>query len=97
MKARKLVDPLALFHPLHSSNVCTQHPIPHARKLIHFRNMPKPAELKKGLIVVLENATLQTVKMGDEYQLLNCDDHITFMKKRKRDPSEMRPDITHQV
>jgi rRNA small subunit pseudouridine methyltransferase Nep1 len=50
----------------------------------------------KGLIVVLENASLQTAKIGDEYQLLNCDDHINFMKKRKRDPSEMRPDITHQ-
>jgi len=56
----------------------------------------KPAEFKKGLIVVLENASLQTVKIGGEYQLLNCDDHATFMKKRKRDPSEMRPDITHQ-
>jgi len=50
----------------------------------------------KRLIVVLEAACLESVKVGSEYQLLNCDDHINFMKKKNRDYSEARPDITHQ-
>lgn len=49
------------------------------------------------LIVILENASLETVKVGKDYQLLNCDDHRTLLRKRKRDPAEYRPDITHQV
>lgn len=59
------------------------------------------------LIVVLSNATLETVKQGGKtakkekdtssYQLLNCDDHSHLLKKHGRDATEMRPDITHQV
>jgi hypothetical protein len=54
-------------------------------------------ENKKRLIVVLEGATLETVKQGDNYALLNCDDHAPLLKKRKRDTADARPDITHQV
>lgn len=36
-------------------------------------------------------------KLAQSYQLLNCDDHATYLKKHKRDPSLHRPDITHQV
>jgi len=54
-------------------------------------------EIKKRLIVVLESAQLETVKIGKEFQLLNCDDHVSILKKRKRDASlDARPDITHQ-
>ena len=28
--------------------------------------------------------------------LLNCDDHAAFLRKHKRDPAELRPDILHQ-
>jgi rRNA small subunit pseudouridine methyltransferase Nep1 len=56
---------------------------------------------QKRLIVVLENATLETVKAGNKkdasYHLLNCDDHHGILKKSGRDVAEMRPDITHQV
>jgi hypothetical protein len=31
------------------------------------------------------------------YQLLNCDDHATYLLKHKRDPALYRPDITHQA
>ena len=31
------------------------------------------------------------------YQLLNCDDHVNFLKRNKKDPAAYRPDITHQV
>eukprot|EP01116_Phalansterium_solitarium_P013414 TRINITY_DN30772_c0_g1_i1.p2 TRINITY_DN30772_c0_g1~~TRINITY_DN30772_c0_g1_i1.p2 ORF type:complete len:249 (-),score=94.77 TRINITY_DN30772_c0_g1_i1:1506-2183(-) len=62
--------------------------------------IPKtPAEklTAKRLIVVLWDANLETVKSGADYQLLNCDDHAGVLKKRKRDPADARPDITHQM
>lgn len=53
---------------------------------------------KKRLIVILENASLETVKTRNgSYELLNCDDHIQILKKMNRDWTEARPDITHQV
>lgn len=53
---------------------------------------------KKRLIVVLENACLETVKTKKgSYELLNCDDHLNMLKKMNRDWTEVRPDITHQV
>lgn len=52
---------------------------------------------KKQLIVILEGAFLETMKGKKGHELLNCDDHITFMKKMNKDFSEARPDITHQV
>ena len=65
--------------------------------------MVKTDKQKPRLIVVLENATLETVKVkhgkkGDDasYQLMNCDDHANMLRKAGREISEMRPDITHQ-
>jgi rRNA small subunit pseudouridine methyltransferase Nep1 len=55
---------------------------------------------KRRVIVVLENAYLETVKSKKTegaYELLNCDDHIHTLKKLNRDFSEARPDIVHQV
>ena len=54
------------------------------------------ARERKRLIVVLDNASLETAKIGAEYQLLNSDDHAHFLKKHKKDPKWYRPDITHQ-
>ena len=55
----------------------------------------KPTE--KRLIVVLENANLETIKIGKVYELLNCDRHKNHLLKYKRDPNaNARPDITHQ-
>lgn len=31
------------------------------------------------------------------YQLLNCDDHGTYLRKHNKDPNLYRPDICHQV
>ncbi|KAJ2997110.1 Ribosomal RNA small subunit methyltransferase mra1 [Globomyces sp. JEL0801] len=54
----------------------------------------------KRLIVVLQQASLETVKLGKgkegHYALLNCDDHHHILKKNNRDLSDSRPDITHQ-
>jgi len=55
---------------------------------------------RKRLIVVLEYAFLETVKSKKNegaFELLNCDDHITLLKKMNREYSEARPDITHQA
>ncbi|KAM6214832.1 ribosomal RNA small subunit methyltransferase NEP1 [Rhynchocyon petersi] len=48
------------------------------------------------LIVVLEGASLETVKVGKTYELLNCDKHKSLLLKNGRDPGEVRPDIAHQ-
>eukprot|EP00244_Chara_vulgaris_P010932 TRINITY_DN5178_c0_g2_i1.p1 TRINITY_DN5178_c0_g2~~TRINITY_DN5178_c0_g2_i1.p1 ORF type:complete len:254 (-),score=28.67 TRINITY_DN5178_c0_g2_i1:355-1014(-) len=49
-----------------------------------------------GVIFVLEKASLEAAKVGKNYQLLNCDEHASFLRKHKRDPQLYRPDITHQ-
>ncbi|XP_027823724.1 ribosomal RNA small subunit methyltransferase NEP1 isoform X1 [Ovis aries] len=50
----------------------------------------------RRLIVVLEGASLETVKVGKTYELLNCDKHKSILLKNGRDPGEVRPDIAHQ-
>ncbi|KAJ8673037.1 hypothetical protein QAD02_004298 [Eretmocerus hayati] len=50
----------------------------------------------KRLIIILENAQLESVKVGNSYELLNCDDHVGILKKNGRDLGSSRPDITHQ-
>ena len=56
----------------------------------------KPSESDRKLYVVLENASLDVAKIGNDYELLNTDDHQAFLRKRKRDAPEVRPDIVHQ-
>lgn len=67
---------------------------------------PKEPKLPSGLaekhtarrlIIVLEQASLETVKTKKGYELLNCDDHQGLHRKAGRDPAESRPDITHQL
>lgn len=57
-------------------------------------------ELNKRVIVVLDGATLEIVKVGkgkdSKYHLLNSDDHQGVLRKHSRSISEYRPDITHQ-
>ncbi|XP_051818638.1 ribosomal RNA small subunit methyltransferase NEP1 isoform X1 [Antechinus flavipes] len=50
----------------------------------------------RRLVVVLEGASLETVKVGKTYELLNCDKHKSILLKNGRDPGEVRPDIAHQ-
>lgn len=50
----------------------------------------------KRLIVVLEDACLESVKIGGSYELLNCDKHKQQIIKMKKDPGTCRPDILHQ-
>merc|ERR1712087_5065 len=54
-------------------------------------------EGKTGAIFVLENASLEVGKVGKTMQLLNCDDHASFLRKHRKDPADYRPDICHQA
>lgn len=48
------------------------------------------------LIVILEGAGLETVKVGRSFQLLSQSDHANILRKNDRDGVNLRPDITHQ-
>eukprot|EP00032_Breviata_anathema_P001616 JZ553382.1.p1 GENE.JZ553382.1~~JZ553382.1.p1 ORF type:complete len:228 (+),score=37.04 JZ553382.1:25-684(+) len=48
------------------------------------------------VIVVLEKCCLEVLKTKKGSVLLNADDHATYLARHGRDPSEARPDITHQ-
>ena len=50
-----------------------------------------------GVIFLLQNASLETAKVGKNYELLNCDDHANFLRRHGKDPAHYRPDICHQV
>ncbi|PVV02024.1 hypothetical protein BB560_003533 [Smittium megazygosporum] len=58
-------------------------------------------ENSQRLIVVLEAAPLEIYKVGKtkdaKYQLLNCDDHQSILRKLGLDLAHSRPDITHQA
>jgi len=57
----------------------------------------QPASKEKRVIVVLEEACLETVKSkSGKFELLNCDDHLALHAKLNRDPKHSRPDIAHQ-
>jgi len=61
----------------------------------HLTNMHAKNQ-EKRLIVILERAQLEAAKIGNEFELLNCDDHTGFLKKHNREAASARPDITHQ-
>jgi rRNA small subunit pseudouridine methyltransferase Nep1 len=61
--------------------------------------IPKNYEEKakaRRLIVLLEEATLETVRIAGRDELLNSDDHAHYLRKHGRDLSSARPDVTHQ-
>ncbi|CAH2322642.1 ribosomal RNA small subunit methyltransferase NEP1 [Pelobates cultripes] len=57
---------------------------------------PSKRRKEKRLIVLLEGASLETVRVGKTYELLNCDQHKSLLVKNGKDPGQVRPDITHQ-
>ena len=65
-------------------------PAPKHLQIAHIKNQ------EKRLIVILERAQLESVKVGHSFELLNCDDHANILKKNNRDPGSCRPDIAHQ-
>ncbi|KAJ8945812.1 hypothetical protein NQ314_009034 [Rhamnusium bicolor] len=65
-------------------------PLPKHLVVAHLKNQ------EKRLIIILEGAQLESVKVGNKFELLNCDDHTHILKSNNRDPGSCRPDITHQ-
>jgi len=59
---------------------------------------PKSKSGTKPIIILLDQATIETVKnRRGVYELLNCDDHRDLCKnKLHKDPNFFRPDILHQ-
>eukprot|EP01065_Artemidia_motanka_P025492 TRINITY_DN30483_c0_g1_i1.p1 TRINITY_DN30483_c0_g1~~TRINITY_DN30483_c0_g1_i1.p1 ORF type:complete len:250 (+),score=67.47 TRINITY_DN30483_c0_g1_i1:73-822(+) len=53
-------------------------------------------ERARRLVVVLEMCSLETAKVGNQYVLLNGDDHHRFLSKYGKDPADYRPDVVHQ-
>ena len=68
-------------------------------KIIRPKLFKSAKDQSKRLIVILEKANLEVIKVGtgDKYELLNCDDHMSYIRKFKKDPAFCRPDIMHQV
>ena len=65
----------------------------------HQSKIPKSlsdVQTDNKLYVVLEMACLETVKRKNDFELLNCDDHIPIIRANKRDLADARPDISHQ-
>jgi len=65
-------------------------PTPKHLVTAHLKNQ------EKRLIIILEEAQLESVKVGNSFELLNCDDHIGILRKNNREPGSCRPDIAHQ-
>jgi len=76
-----------------SGNNDNDDPLAPAKKMI---KTPSKGSSSKRLIVVLENAQLESGKVGKTMELLCADKHGTFLRKNGKDPSVYRPDITHQ-
>jgi rRNA small subunit pseudouridine methyltransferase Nep1 len=51
---------------------------------------------QKRLIIILEKANLETIKIGQNFELLNSDKHKPQLAKYGREMTSGRPDITHQ-
>ncbi|KAJ8917152.1 hypothetical protein NQ315_012644 [Exocentrus adspersus] len=65
-------------------------PVPKHLVVAHLKNQ------EKRLVIILEGAQLETVKEGNKFKLLNCDDHAKLLEKNNRDVGSCRPDIAHQ-
>lgn len=66
-------------------------------KIIRLKLSKSARNESQRLIVILEHANLEPVKVGSRFELINCDDHMNQIRKYKKDPAFCRPDITHQV
>ncbi|KAL9650752.1 hypothetical protein ABK040_001805 [Willaertia magna] len=53
-------------------------------------------ESKRKLIVVLEQCPLEVGKVGENYKLLNSDEHRNYLHKHGKNPDIYRPDVVHQ-
>ena len=66
-------------------------------KLLRPKLFKSSRDGSKRLIIILEKCNLEIIKTKQDFELLNCDQHIQQIRKYKKDPAFCRPDITHQV
>ncbi|XP_073034474.1 uncharacterized protein [Primulina eburnea] len=59
--------------------------------------LARSTEPRPGVIFVFEKASLVLAKLKNNYQIINPDEHVTFMKKHNLNRSDYRPDIIHEV
>ncbi|KAL6971349.1 rRNA small subunit pseudouridine methyltransferase Nep1 [Sarracenia purpurea var. burkii] len=58
---------------------------------------PHDEKAQTGAIFILEKASLEVAKVGKTYQLLNSDDHASFLRRNNKNPADYRPDIAHHA
>ncbi|KAK2989307.1 hypothetical protein RJ640_006040 [Escallonia rubra] len=59
--------------------------------------VPSNHNKEPGVIFVLEKASLVPAYVGRKYQILNPDEHAEFLRKKKLNPYDYRPDIIHEA
>ncbi|KAL5723366.1 rRNA small subunit pseudouridine methyltransferase Nep1 [Ranunculus cassubicifolius] len=60
--------------------------------IITANNIARP-----GVIFIFEKASLVPAYVGKNHQILNPDDHANFLRKKKKDPYNYRPEIIHMA
>ncbi|KAF9592330.1 hypothetical protein IFM89_014238 [Coptis chinensis] len=58
---------------------------------------PSGHNKKSGIIFVFEKASLVPALVGKTHQILNPDDHANFLRRKKKNPYNYRPEIIHQA
>ena len=56
-----------------------------------------PEHMNSHLVPMRKCSLKQSLLTNQGYQLLNCDEHMPLLRKMKRDPQNVRPDIVHQA
>ena len=56
----------------------------------------RTVDVKRRVIFILEDAQLETARVGGEICLLNADEHKRYLARHAKDVSTYRPDILHQ-
>jgi rRNA small subunit pseudouridine methyltransferase Nep1 len=49
------------------------------------------------VVIILQKAALEIVKTKKGYELVSADSHKSLLNRHKKNPSDFRPDIVHQV
>lgn len=58
---------------------------------------PSIRDRKPGVIFVLEKASLVLANVGRTYQILRSDKHADYLRRKKMNPYDYRPDIVHEA
>ncbi|KAF7842304.1 ribosomal RNA small subunit methyltransferase nep-1-like isoform X1 [Senna tora] len=50
-----------------------------------------------GVYFILDKASLVAAYVGKKYQILNPEEHASFLRKKNKNPYDFRPDIIHEA